>query len=196
MFCRSFIACTLFSFGVLSADTITLKDGTTVTGTFLGGSARQIRVAVADRIQTLDIENVSSIQFGPVNSAPPAPAAQPAPAPAAAPASQPAPAAQAAPAPQPPPAAAPTVSYPEPGAAPAPAAPRQEGNVFRPDPSSNNAAAADSGVELAAGTVLTVRMIDPVDSQVNHVGQTFRASLDEPVSVSGQEVIPRGPMWW
>lgn len=35
-------------------------------------------------------------------------------------------------------------------------------------------------------------MIDPVDSQVNQVGQTFRASIDEPVVAGGQQVIPRG----
>jgi hypothetical protein len=40
--------------------------------------------------------------------------------------------------------------------------------------------------------VLTVRMIDPVDSEVSRVGETFRASIDEPVVVGSQQVIPRG----
>jgi hypothetical protein len=35
-------------------------------------------------------------------------------------------------------------------------------------------------------------MIDGVDSEVNRVGQTFNASLDEPVMLNGQTVIPRG----
>jgi len=35
-------------------------------------------------------------------------------------------------------------------------------------------------------------MIDPVDSEVSHVGETFRASIDEPVVVGDQQVIPRG----
>ena len=35
-------------------------------------------------------------------------------------------------------------------------------------------------------------MIDAVDSKVAHLGQTFRASVDEPVLVNGQTVIPRG----
>jgi len=154
----------LFSAAWLSADTLTLKDGTTVNGTFLGGTARQIRVAVADHIKTYDIENISSIQFGPVNNA----ANTPAPAPAR------------------PPDPAPT-AYPEP-------APRtQQGNVFRPDPAtSTSPVASDAGIELPAGTVLTVRMIDPVDSQVNRMGETFRASIDEPVVVGSQQVIPRG----
>ena len=35
-------------------------------------------------------------------------------------------------------------------------------------------------------------MIDGVDSERNTVGQTFAASLDEPVRVNGEIVIPRG----
>jgi len=31
-----------------------------------------------------------------------------------------------------------------------------------------------------------------VDSQTNRVGQTFRASLDQPVMLDGNQVIPRG----
>ncbi len=49
-----------------------------------------------------------------------------------------------------------------------------------------------AGVTIPAGVLLTVRMIDPVDSAVNAMGQTFRASLDEPLVVDGQIVVPRG----
>ena len=35
-------------------------------------------------------------------------------------------------------------------------------------------------------------MIDPVDSSVHKIGQTFRASLDEPLVVNGQTIAPRG----
>jgi hypothetical protein len=49
------------------------------------------------------------------------------------------------------------------------------------------------GTTLSSGTVLTVRMIDSVDSQRDRVGQTFRASLDEPVVDSnGNTLIRRG----
>ena len=51
---------------------------------------------------------------------------------------------------------------------------------------------APAGVTIPAGVLLTVRMIDPVDSEVNAMGQTFRASLDEPLVVDGQIVVPRG----
>jgi hypothetical protein len=35
-------------------------------------------------------------------------------------------------------------------------------------------------------------MIDSVNSQTTRLGETFRASIDEPVVVNGQPVIPRG----
>jgi len=37
-----------------------------------------------------------------------------------------------------------------------------------------------------------IRMIDGVDSERNSVGQRFAASLDEPVVIDGETVIPRG----
>ena len=37
-----------------------------------------------------------------------------------------------------------------------------------------------------------IRMIDDVDSERDSVGQTFRASVDEPVVVGESTVIPRG----
>jgi len=52
--------------------------------------------------------------------------------------------------------------------------------------------AAGDWVRLPAGTNLVIRMIDGVDSERNSVGQTFAASLDEPVVIDGQTVIPRG----
>jgi hypothetical protein len=49
------------------------------------------------------------------------------------------------------------------------------------------------GITLPAGTNFTIRMIDGVDSQTARTGQTFAASLDEPVNdASGQTIIPRG----
>jgi hypothetical protein len=53
--------------------------------------------------------------------------------------------------------------------------------------------AAASRDTIPAGTELTIRMIDSVDSERDSVGQTFRASLDEPVLASnGDTVVPRG----
>jgi hypothetical protein len=37
-----------------------------------------------------------------------------------------------------------------------------------------------------------VRMIDSVDSQTNRLGDTFRASIEDPVVINGQTAISRG----
>jgi len=54
------------------------------------------------------------------------------------------------------------------------------------------AAAASGGVLVPVGTTITVRMIDSVNSEQSRLGETFRASVDEPLMVDGQVVIPRG----
>ena len=65
------------------ADTLTLRGGRVVNGKYLGGSARQIRMEVGDRIESFDVSDVLSIQFAAGQaapaSAPAAPAAAPAP---------------------------------------------------------------------------------------------------------------------
>jgi hypothetical protein len=48
------------------------------------------------------------------------------------------------------------------------------------------------GPQVPAGTEVRVRMIESVDSERASLGQTFRASLDEPIYVNGQEALPRG----
>jgi hypothetical protein len=40
--------------------------------------------------------------------------------------------------------------------------------------------------------MVSLRMIDAVDSKTDHVGQTYKAILDSPVIVDGQTVIPKG----
>ncbi|MBI4463187.1 MAG: hypothetical protein HY647_00650 [Acidobacteria bacterium] len=58
--------------------------------------------------------------------------------------------------------------------------------------STTTQAAKSLGVTVPIGTILTVRMIDAVDSATNRVGETFRGSLDEPLVVAGKTVAPRG----
>jgi hypothetical protein len=147
-----------------------------INGTYLGGTARQVRVDTGERVQTIDVSDISRIEFSSPSEqaefAPPAPA--PPPAPAAAPAP---------PAPAAPPARAAEDSRP---------VLRREG-VLRPEPAPAAAARPRGGsVELPAGTNLVIRMIDGVDSDVNRVGQTFTASIDEPVVLNGETVVPRG----
>jgi hypothetical protein len=45
---------------------------------------------------------------------------------------------------------------------------------------------------IAAGTQLTVRLNDPLDSERNQVGDTFHCSLGAPISIDGETVIPAG----
>ncbi|HLK47216.1 MAG TPA: hypothetical protein VKT49_03725 [Bryobacteraceae bacterium] len=145
-----YLGLALAAAGIGWSDTVTLRNGRVIQGTYLGGTARQVRIDAGDQIQTVDVDDISRIEF-----------------------SAPAPSAAAAPPP-----------------APAPA-PRQ--TLLRPDPAGDSAPAPQAAsVQLPAGTNIVVRMIDGVDSQVNRVGQTFAASLDEAVMLNGNTVIPRG----
>ncbi len=147
--------------GACFADTLTLHSGRVVNGTYLGGTSRQVRMEVGDRIETFDVSTVASIQFTGGTSATPASA----------------PAAEA---------EAPRTRM------------RRDRSVLRPEtsapstaPAAVPAASTASGVEIPAGTEIVIRMIDKVDSEVNTVGQTFAASVDEPVIVGGKTVVPR-----
>jgi hypothetical protein len=92
----------------------------------------------------------------------PAPAAEAAPAPQAAPA---APTVQAAP-------AQPVAATPQPAPAPAPPPPVQ--------------------VTVPAGTVVTVRTIDAIDSTHNRPGEEFDATLNSAIVADGRVAIPQG----
>ena len=142
------------------ADTITLKNGDVVNGTYLGGTARQVRVEVGDGIQTLDVTDITRIEFG-----------------------------------APPVAAAPRRDSRERESRERDSRER-ESNVMRPEPPPPPppppAQASMGGFTLPAGTNLVIRMIDGVDSERASVGQTFAASLDQPVMLNGDTVIPRG----
>jgi hypothetical protein len=141
------------------ADTVTLRSGRVIHGTYLGGTARQLRVDTGDRVETLDVGDVVRIEFGDFA-----------------------------------PAAAPRASSDEDRPRLRRAQPDSQPTILRPDsdPPAAPAAAPRASVELPAGTNLVVRMIDGVDSEVNRVGQTFAASMDQPVTMGGETIIPRG----
>jgi len=58
------------------------------------------------------------------------------------------------------------------------------------------AVAQDSGskpsVLIPAGTLFRVRTIDFIDADSSHSGMKFRGSLDDPIMLGGNVVVPRG----
>jgi hypothetical protein len=137
------------------ADTVMFRDGHQVSGSFLGGDSRTIRMAVGDHVDTIPLADINRIVFGDSGQAlaPPVYRDQP----------------------PPPPPAARNDNFP---------ARRDDFPPRRDD---------FDGPVIPSGTVLTIRMVDSVDSERDRVGQTFNASLDEPVlDPSGRTLVPRG----
>lgn len=127
----------------LAADTLVLRNGNRLEGTFIDGGNHAIRFAVASQINSYSLSDIESIRFGDSqsSSAPPLPVAS------------------ISPAPTPPQSGPPNVP------------PR---------------------IEIPAGTPIMVRLVDDVNSERDNIGANYRASIDQPVIVNGQEVIPRG----
>lgn len=71
----------------------------------------------------------------------------------------------------------------EPAAAPTPAPPPPPPPPPPPQPKE---------MRIDAGTTVTIRMIDGIDSSVNQPGEIFHASLDAPLVVGNEVVAPRG----
>ena len=68
----------------------------------------------------------------------------------------------------------------------APAAPVNTAPVAPPPPP------APKKLTIPSGTTVTVRLIDPIDSDKVQPGSSFRATLDQPLSVDGEVAIPAG----
>ncbi len=182
------------------ADTVTLRSGRVINGTYLGGTARTVRVDDGVNVRTIDVSDILRIQFGgdsyeslnrnsggsssrpTPNRADPSLSSDPNDGPALrradsssnsdADADRPA-----------------LRRYPE-------NVSRNPENVMRADGSEPPPPAMATSGTLPAGTNLVIRMIEAVDSETHRVGQTFRASLDQPVIVDGETVIPRGADAW
>lgn len=167
----SILFCTLIplTFG----DTLYLRSGATIQGNYAGGDTRQVKFLVGDRVETYRIGEVQRVEFGGGTDNPPADNA-------------------AVSTPPPPPryrdeGTRQADSRP-PDSRPPDSRPAERFDRATPPPPEG----AYPAVEIPAGTNLVVRMIDSVDSERDSVGKTFRASIDEPVVVNGQTVIPRG----
>jgi hypothetical protein len=145
-----------------SADTLTLRNGRVITGQYVGGDARHIRMAIGDHVDSFNVEDVGDLEFG---GNPPPPT-------------------------QPPPPDQSQGQNQGPGLRTSPPPPARDQGFTQQQPAPSTMPVA--GIQIPSGTPITVRMIESVDSKVAHLGQTFRASVDEPVLVNGQTVIPRG----
>lgn len=73
--------------------------------------------------------------------------------------------------------------------------PQQQQRTTDSFPASRVQSQAIAGVTIPAGTDIMIRMVDSVDSgnsASSQRGQTYRASLDEPIYVDGRQIVPRG----
>jgi hypothetical protein len=170
------------------ADTIVLKNGRVINGTYLGGSPRQVKVEINDQIQTFDIGEIARIDFGGNVSMPSGRGDDRRPTMRR---SDNADSMDNRPTLRRVDNAAPGDDPDRPVLRRSDNAPN-DANVFRPEANPAPAAPPRDPINLIAGTNLVVRMIDGVDSETAHVGQTYAGSLDQPVTVNGVTAIPRG----
>ncbi|MFQ5738939.1 MAG: hypothetical protein ACE5JX_07975 [Acidobacteriota bacterium] len=103
----------------LLADTLRLRDGRQMEGTYLGGNSREVRFLRDNgQTETYSLSEIESIRFGKMG--------------------------------------------------------------------------VTDTTTLEDGTIVTVRMIDSVDSDQNRPGETFRATLEQPLTVAGKTVASKG----
>jgi hypothetical protein len=114
----------------LPADSLTLRDGNTATGTFLGGTTRQVEFLLANgESLKVPVDRIKSLTF---TAAPEEPEARP---------------------------------------------PRRSGRA---------------PILIPAGLTFRVRTIDAIDVDATRAGARFRGSLDDPIMLGGDVVVPRG----
>jgi hypothetical protein len=128
------------------SDTLKLKNGSTLIGTYAGGSDQDIAFRVSSTVQHYNIADVASLTFDSRASMADSSG---------------------------------VVSRP----------PAEQ--TFSEPPRSTNRPLSDN-VTVPVGTRLVVRMIDAIDSDKNHVGDRFQATLEEALFVDNSMVVPRG----
>lgn len=136
------------------SDTLELKNGSVIKGTYVGGSETEISFRVGSSVQQYSVSDVTSLKFDshePRTSSAPGFATRSA----------------------------------EPVSTPAPAA-------AMANSSRATAQVSSSSVTVPSGTRLTIRTIDAVDSDKNHPGDKFSASLEEALYVDQTLVAPKG----
>jgi len=167
---------------------VAVKDGVVT----LSGEAADDAVRLAAEKLASDTKGVSKVNDQIVTTTAaamptPPPAAEPAPAPEA---EKPAPKRSTKPArPKPSQESQPPASQPPAETAqnnPAPAATPARATPAPPPPPQPRT------VTIPAGTILTVRTIDSIDSRTNHAGEIIHASLDAPIVVNNEVIVPAG----
>lgn len=153
----------MLAFGLAaSADTLQLKNGDVVRGKYLGGSEHALQFEVNGEDKLFNVDQVLSITFTGDSAHQESDNFHYKPA--------------------------------EANGAPDEHANRVENRTYPPE--ARTTASTRSDVDAAgtvpAGTHLLIRMIDGVDSQTNHVGDRFRASLESDLVVDGVVVAPKG----
>jgi hypothetical protein len=190
------------------ADIVTLKSGRVINGTYLGGSAREVRVEVGDQIETFDTTQVAKIEFGNGTAAAGPDRNRP-----VLRRSDSSDSDEGRPSLRRDPSYGTSDSRPTLRREPSTSASNDDGpptlrrgnaggdapQVMRPgetgpgaDSTPASVAAVRAPVEITAGTNVVVRIIDAIDSEKATTGQTYRASIDQPISAGGDVVIPRG----
>lgn len=146
----------------LSADTLVLRNGRLVDGDYLGGTPRTVRMQIGERTETFELRDVSEIRFGSSASSSSSNSST-------------------------------SSSALEPSPLPRRGSDETSSSRCSQEYSRSSTASSSSSREtVPEGTGIVIRMIDDVDSERDGVGQTFRASTDEDVSVGGETVIPKG----
>lgn len=159
---------------VAQADTLHLKDGRVLEGTFLSGTSRQVRFMVeGGRAQTFSLSRVESVRFGDDASS------------------------------------TQTSSVRSNTGTSSNTGVNSGSGTYRSSSqqvgSSGSQQVGSSGMgstttssrsraryTVPSGTVVTVRTIDAINSDTTDAGQTFAASLEQPLVVNGTTIAPRG----
>jgi hypothetical protein len=134
------------------ADTLELKNGSVIKGTFVGGSEAELSFRVGSTVQHYAVADIAVLKFDSEGSRPASDSGF---------------------------AQRPQTNY---AATPAPA----------PQAATRPAVATGDRVTVPTGTRLTVRTVDAIDSDKNHVGDKFAATLDQALYVNELLVAPKG----
>ena len=164
------LAALLLGLTVGRADQIVLKNGQQYSGKFVRGDSGVVEFRILGRIESFKTAEVDRIVFKEPELQPP---------PSRAPVTEPAPPASAQAAQRAAQAGAP-VSTPA-------VAPRSE-----PARETKSWTAPGMSVTYPVGTSLTVRTTSEIDTDRNRVGDTFTATLEEPLMMGSQVIAPRG----